>query len=196
MCANTCVRSVTVWSDRRHRFLATAGCYATVVTRAYRFAAFLRGPLRGFLRSRVINTLSLFMTQLVHKHVIIRAEVLDPPTIEKLASEQVKDLIDRIGMRLLMGPYAKYVTMLGNRGLTVAAIIETSHIVMHTWDERDPALVQLDVYTCGPFEPQTVFAWLQQYKPIKMDYKYIDRELGLEELTINMQESQPCPAKY
>lgn len=125
------------------------------------------------------------MEPLVHKHVIIRAEVLNPPTIEKLASEHVKDLIDRIGMKLLMGPYAKYVTMPGNRGLTVAAIIETSHIVMHTWDESDPAIVQLDVYTCGPFDPQIVFAWLQQYRPIKIDTKYIDREHGLEELQIH-----------
>ena len=125
------------------------------------------------------------MEPLVHKHVIIRAEVLNPPTIEKLASEHVKDLIDRIGMKLLMGPYAKYVTMPGNRGLTVAAIIETSHIVMHTWDESDPAIVQLDVYTCGPFDPAIVFGWLQQYNPIKTDYKYIDREYSLQEITVD-----------
>ena len=125
------------------------------------------------------------MTPLVHKHVIIRAEVLNPPTVEKLASEHVKDLIDRIGMKLLMGPYAKYVSMPGNRGLTVAAIIETSHIVMHTWDECDPAMVQLDVYTCGPFEPNIVFAWLQQYKPTKINYKYIDREHDIKELPLD-----------
>ena len=123
------------------------------------------------------------MTPLVHKHVIIRAEVLSPPTIEKLASEHVKDLIDRIGMKLLMGPFAKYVTIPGNRGLTVASIIETSHIVLHSWDETDPAIVQLDVYTCGEFDPITVFEWLEEkYNPVKIDYKYIDREHGLQEL--------------
>jgi len=124
------------------------------------------------------------MTPLVHKHVIIRAEVLNPPTDEKLVSEHVRDLIERIGMKLLMGPYAKYVSMPGNRGLTVASIIETSHIVMHTWDECDPALVQLDVYTCGPFEPKIVFDWLQQYRPVKVDYKYIDREHDINELSV------------
>jgi S-adenosylmethionine/arginine decarboxylase-like enzyme len=75
--------------------------------------------------------------------------------------------------------------MPGNRGLTVASIIETSHIVMHTWDECDPAIIQLDVYTCGPFDPQIVLAWLQQYNPIKVDTKYIDREHGLKELQIH-----------
>ena len=124
------------------------------------------------------------MTPLVHKHVIIRAEVLNPPTDEKLVSEHVRNLIERIGMKLLMGPYAKYVSMPGNRGLTVASIIETSHIVMHTWDECDPALVQLDVYTCGPFDPKIVFDWLQQYRPVKVDYKYIDREHDINELLV------------
>ena len=124
------------------------------------------------------------MTPLVHKHVIIRAEVLSPPTNENLVSNSVKDLIERIGMKLLMGPYAKYVDMPGNKGLTVAAIIETSHIVMHTWDECDPALVQLDVYTCGPFDPKIVFDWLQQYNPTKVDHKYIDREYNIKELSV------------
>jgi len=124
------------------------------------------------------------MTPLVHKHVIIRAEVLNPPTDEKLVSDSVRDLIERIGMKLLMGPYAKYVTMPGNRGLTVAAIIETSHILMHTWDECAPGVIQLDVYTCGPFDPAIVFAWLNQYGVTKVDYKYIDREFDLHEIPL------------
>ena len=81
-----------------------------------------------------------------------------------------------------MGPFAKYCPMPGNRGLTVATIIETSHIVMHTWDECNPALIQLDVYTCGPFNPADVLDWLKQYDPIKVEHKYLDREHGLEEV--------------
>ena len=120
------------------------------------------------------------MTHIVHKHIIIRAEVLNPPSDETHTSNQVKTLIEDIGMKILMGPFAKYVDMVGNRGLTVATIIETSHIVLHTWDECDPALMQLDVYTCGPFDPEIVFKWLEQYNPINIDHKYIDREFGLE----------------
>lgn len=127
------------------------------------------------------------MTPLVHKHIIIRSEVLNPPVDEKLVSDSVKDLIDRIGMKLLMGPYAKYVHMVGNRGLTVACIIETSHIVMHTWDECNPAIVQLDVYTCGPFNPEVVFDWLKQYDPINVDYKYIDRENTIKEIPLRQE---------
>ena len=121
---------------------------------------------------------------MVHKHIIVRAEVLNPPSDDNLVSEQVKTLIERIGMKLLMGPYAKYVHMEGNRGLTVAAIIETSHVVMHTWDECDPAMIQLDVYTCGELDTDVVFDFLKQFDPVKIDYKYLDRETGLQEIPV------------
>jgi S-adenosylmethionine/arginine decarboxylase-like enzyme len=122
--------------------------------------------------------------ELVHKHIIIRAEVVNPPLEEESTSQSVKELIERIGMKILMGPYAKYCNMQGNRGLTVATIIETSHIVLHSWDESSPANLQLDVYTCGEFDPQIVFDWLKQYNPVKVDYKYLDRENGLTEIEI------------
>jgi S-adenosylmethionine/arginine decarboxylase-like enzyme len=121
---------------------------------------------------------------LVHKHVIIRAEVLNPPTDETTTSNEVKALIEAIGMKILMGPYAKYCTMEGNRGLTVATIIETSHVIIHVWDETDPALIQLDVYTCGVFDPNIVFDWLKKYNPTKIDFKYLDRENGLTEIKL------------
>lgn len=123
------------------------------------------------------------MVLLEHKHLIVRAEVLDPPRDEKQTSEQITNLIERIGMKILMGPYAKYCDMKGNRGLTIATIIETSHVVMHTWDETNPAVIQLDVYTCGPLNPQIVIDWLSQYNPVKINHKYLDREFGIDEIS-------------
>jgi S-adenosylmethionine/arginine decarboxylase-like enzyme len=52
----------------------------------------------------------------------------------------LKQFIEEIGMKVMMGPYVKYSHMVGNRGITGAAIIETSHIVMHVWDEPEPRL--------------------------------------------------------
>ena len=116
---------------------------------------------------------------LVHKHVIIRAEVLNPPQDENKASNQVKDLINKIGMKILMGPYAKYCNMEGNRGITCVTIIETSHVAIHVWDEQSPSLVQLDVYTCGNLDKKIVFDSLEQFDPVKIEYKYLDRENNL-----------------
>ena len=87
-------------------------------------------------------------------------------------------------MKILMGPYAKYCEMPGNRGLTVAAIIETSHVVMHTWDEMEPGIIQLDVYTCGALDTNVVFEFLRQFDPVKIDYKFLDRETDLVEIPL------------
>ena len=122
---------------------------------------------------------------LFHKHLIIRAEVQNPIICTDYVSKVwMPELIERIGMKVLMGPYAVYSDMEGNRGLTCATIIETSHIVMHIWDEDDPAMVQLDVYTCSTLEPKDVLASLSEMKPISISMKYLDREHDLTELTL------------
>ena len=124
------------------------------------------------------------MKPLVHKHLIVRAEVTNPPKDETLAKEFLKELIEGINMKILFGPEARYVDIPGNRGLTCFAIIETSHIVMHTWDECDPAMIQLDVYTCGALDTDVVFDFLRRFGVIKMDYKFLDRETDLKEIPL------------
>jgi len=124
------------------------------------------------------------MKPLVHKHLIVRAEVTNPPKDETLAKEFLKELIEGINMKILFGPEARYVDIPGNRGLTCFAIIETSHIVMHTWDECEPAMIQLDVYTCGALDTDVVFDFLRRFGVIKMDYKFLDRENDLKEIPL------------
>lgn len=119
---------------------------------------------------------------LEHKHLIVRTEVRNPPKSEEWAVDWVRSLIDKIGMKALVGPFAKYLDVTGNRGLTVACIIETSHIAMHVWDEPDPALIQLDVYTCGALDIDIIFNEIKQFDPVKVEYKYLDREHGLNEV--------------
>lgn len=125
-----------------------------------------------------------------HKHLIVRAEVNQPPVSEQEAKDSIVELIKLIDMKLLMGPFAKYVEVEGNRGLTVASIIETSHIVLHSWDECTPAVVQLDVYTCSDLEPNVVFEWLQRYQPTKIQYKFIDREFDIAFIDQKNEERQ------
>ena len=84
---------------------------------------------------------------LEHKHIIIRAEVSEPITRRNKAIKFLNRIIKAIGMKAMYGPTASYCKMHGNRGVTAFAIIETSHIAMHIWDEVKPSLVQLDVYT-------------------------------------------------
>jgi len=122
------------------------------------------------------------MKVLEHKHLIIRAEVKSPPTDEVWLHNWLKQLVEKIGMKVCRGPITAYVDMPGNEGLTGVVVIETSHISIHVWDAVDPALVQLDVYTCSTLDKDIIFAELEQWDPVKVEYKYLDREFGLKEV--------------
>jgi len=113
-----------------------------------------------------------------HLHLIVRAEVSKPLKEEQSAEDFLTDLIDEIGMKILYGPVSRYCERQGNRGLTAFSIIETSHVALHIWDEVDPALLQLDIYTCGSLDLEIVFKYLQALDPIKVDYKFLDRKNG------------------
>ena len=120
------------------------------------------------------------MTQVLeHKHLIVRAELKNPPYLPDDIKQWMRELVDLIGMNILMGPYAIYSDMEGNAGLTAVTIIETSHIAMHVWDEVEPALMQLDVYTCSTLNIDDVFKAIEEFEPVKVEYKYIDRENSL-----------------
>jgi S-adenosylmethionine/arginine decarboxylase-like enzyme len=96
----------------------------------------------------------------------------------------LKNVVELIGMKVCRGPISAYVDVTGNEGATGVVIIETSHIAIHVWDRRMPALVQLDVYTCGAFEPQKIFNALQEFDVQKLEYKYLDREHELIEIPL------------
>ena len=116
---------------------------------------------------------------LEHKHLIVRAELNEPPKSVVAIHDWMRELVDRIGMNILMGPYAVYSDMVGNQGLTAVTIIETSHIAMHVWDEVQPAIMQLDVYTCSTLDINDVFEAIKEFQPTKVEYKYIDRDQSL-----------------
>jgi S-adenosylmethionine/arginine decarboxylase-like enzyme len=123
------------------------------------------------------------MEQLVHKHLIVRAETVKPPTDEQYLKDWLYNFIDSINMKVLMGPYVKYCDMVGNRGITAVAIIETSHIVMHVWDEPSPALMQFDVYSCGAFDPEDICKKIKKdFDIVKMEYKFLDRDTELKDI--------------
>ena len=110
-----------------------------------------------------------------HKHLIIRAEVNRPITSEKEIKKWLRNLVKKIDMKIIKGPYASYVSKEGNRGITGVVMIETSHIAIHIWDEERPALVQCDVYSCAEFSTNEVLAEFNMMEVVKMDYLLLDR---------------------
>jgi len=122
---------------------------------------------------------------IVHKHIVLRIEAKKPPTEDELKAWMV-ELVDKVGMKILAGPISADIDyMVGNNGPTCVCIIETSHMACHVWNDTDPALIQLDVYTCGPFNPNDVIEHIQVWEPVKVEHLFLDRELTLEELQIS-----------
>jgi len=117
---------------------------------------------------------------LEHKHLLIRSEVKRPLTTEKDTINWLTNLVKKINMNVLAGPYASKVSKKGNKGLSGVVIIDTSHIAIHTWDESDPALIQLDVYSCGDFNEKDICnTIMKEFDIHKIEYKYLNRETGL-----------------
>lgn len=114
-----------------------------------------------------------------HKHLLVNAKVNNPINSEQQAIDFLTDLVNRIDMKIIKGPFASYVDKPGNRGLTAIVMIETSHIAFHIWDELDPALVQFDLYTCGKLDlDQVLVTFGETFNIVKMDYNLYDRENG------------------
>ena len=119
---------------------------------------------------------------LEHKHLLVRAEVNNCPTKDDLGYvlSWMNNLISTIDMKLMQGPNISYVDQIGNRGITCMALIETSHIVLHVWDEQSPGLFQLDVYSCKSFDLNIVLSCLKDsFNITKLQYKFLDRKSDL-----------------
>ena len=119
--------------------------------------------------------------KLVHKHILIRALVDQAPDKDFDLDSALQDLISRIDMKILAGPFTAYCANEGNVGWSGTAIIETSHIAIHCWNEPKPNVIQLDVYSCKDFAIEDVTDWLDEYFGILLvDHKFLDRENGFE----------------
>jgi S-adenosylmethionine/arginine decarboxylase-like enzyme len=123
-----------------------------------------------------------------HKHILINAKVNNPLNSYEEAIEFLNELVDKVGMKVLMGPHASYVNTPGNQGVTAIVGIETSHIAFHIWDEEQPARLQFDLYTCGALDKDVVItAVRRKFDVVSADYRIYDRAEGfklLEEASI------------
>ena len=122
---------------------------------------------------------------LVHKHLLLRAQINKPIINEKVATTFLEHLVSEINMKIMFGPVARYCDMPGNKGVTAFAIIETSHVAMHIWDEDMPALLQLDVYSCAEMDANKIINIVKsKFESTKIEYKFLDRENNFKEIDI------------
>ena len=116
-----------------------------------------------------------------HKHLLVNAKIHNSVKSEKEGIDFLINLVDSIDMKIIKGPFASYVNVEGNRGLTGVVMIETSHIAFHIWDEVRPGLIQFDLYTCGQLELDKVLSKFKETFDVDtLDYILFDRENGFK----------------
>lgn len=121
---------------------------------------------------------------LQHQHLIVRAEVLHPPSSTEQVETWLKNIISSLGMQLAKGLQANPISyrcdLEGNEGITGVAVLETSHCAVHIWDAESPALIQWDLYSCSEVNPEEMLKHLKEFSPVKVEYTFLDRENNLK----------------
>jgi S-adenosylmethionine/arginine decarboxylase-like enzyme len=105
----------------------------------------------------------------------VKAQILEPPKNELVLIDWLKLLVDDIKMKILDGPYVKYLDVEGNRGITGIVVIETSHCSVHIWDEPNPAIMQMDVYSCADFNTSDVIKRVKDFSIVDYQKLRVDR---------------------
>ncbi len=116
------------------------------------------------------------MHQLNHVHMLGKAYLVNPPRTVEVFNDWLKVLVERIDMKILMGPYSIDCKTLGNEGITGVIVIETSHCSGHVWHAVERPFMTWDVYSCVLFNPDVVIRHIHEHFQIdELSYTVLDR---------------------
>ena len=110
-----------------------------------------------------------------HKHLILKGIMTCQLTVDEVKNV-IQSLVEKLGMKYVetmpTNPMVAYEPN-ENCGVTGIAIITTSHIVIHTWD--DTKYFQADIYSCKDFNAYQIINLLKSHKLENKDCKLLDR---------------------
>jgi S-adenosylmethionine/arginine decarboxylase-like enzyme len=116
---------------------------------------------------------------------MLMADVNCPPSSCEEIEYWMSGLVKSLGMKELIQPKAVYCNKEGNEGVTCICAIETSHIVLHSWDGQVPQKIQLDIYTCSKLNIVSVWEKIKRFEAYNIQYKFYDRKNGFKLLNCN-----------
>jgi S-adenosylmethionine/arginine decarboxylase-like enzyme len=111
-----------------------------------------------------------------HKHVIVRAYVNNPPSNSEHLSSWCREVITSVGMKCIGGPLVVHSDMEGNAGYTAVAVLDFSHLAIHSWDEISPALIEFDLFSCKNFDIDLVLTKLNEFGIVSYSTLVVDRD--------------------
>ncbi len=122
-----------------------------------------------------------------HLHLMVRAEILNPPTESDLAfvNNFMTGLVTHVRMKVLSPARTLWCNEPGNEGITSDILLTTSNSVVHIWNYEDgTGLFEFDLYSCAPYTPEEVVDYIKSHFLVnKIAYKFIDREHDLIDIT-------------
>lgn len=117
---------------------------------------------------------------LFHQHLLVKAYVHDVPFQVEDLEDWLTRLVNAINMKVVIPARAVYVDTPGNEGLTGQVGLETSHAAIHIWDSLEPAMLQMDVYSCKDFNTEKVIEMLNEWDLIAYETMTIDRNIHFQ----------------
>lgn len=124
-----------------------------------------------------------------HKHILIRGEVSTVLREEHTTflENWFREMVDLVGMNILVEPKAVWCDTPGNEGVTGAVIIDTSHMSLHQWICETP-YYQFDLYSCKDYNKEVIFSKLLELGTTYLSYKIEDRSDRRGSVTIDQGE--------
>ena len=120
------------------------------------------------------------MYNLNHRHMVGKVIVSNPPHTAEEGTAWLRELVDKIDMKVLIEPKSVVCNTFGNEGVTGIVCLETSHASFHSWSEIDEPFINFDVYSCAHFEAETIIKHFERFSPIAFNYVIIDRNKELK----------------
>jgi S-adenosylmethionine/arginine decarboxylase-like enzyme len=114
-----------------------------------------------------------------HQHLIVKAYCKKPIREELVLNKWFIELVKKVGMVVVAGPTSVYIEEDGNEGITGTVTLATSHASIHIWDEKDPAMLQFDIYSCKKYKLETVLEHLNEMELVSFEWMMIDRNKNL-----------------
>jgi S-adenosylmethionine/arginine decarboxylase-like enzyme len=96
------------------------------------------------------------MSELVHQHLIVSAEVERDTVSASELGDWLLRVAGSVGMRAITEPVISYSDSPGNTGYLGILGISTSHLSVHHWDCCTPSLLQFDLYSCRAYQVTAV----------------------------------------
>ena len=120
--------------------------------------------------------------QVDHKHIIVGASIRQPPVKTDMVTDWLTRMVDAVGMKLVLGPFAHYCTAENNEGIAGICAIETSHCSIHVWDKEEVPYLRFDLYSCSAFNVEQVLELIQEFDCYFYEWVLIDRNTGIERI--------------